>query len=136
MTMLRYEEAATCHAPVEAVWTLLYDPARFPEWWEATEHSEPIAGGANRYTRDAPDVALPTRIHGGPERSRVVISCQVAELVWEWTLEPDEAGCRVRLNMQLADADAHLFDSARADMRASIRRLVTAAERAGARRGG
>jgi uncharacterized protein YndB with AHSA1/START domain len=136
VTVLHYEETATCDAPVEEVWALLYDPARLPEWWEATARSEAIVGGANRYTRDAPDVAVPTRIHRAPERSRVVISCQVADVVWEWTLKPAEAGCRVRLNMQLADGEAHLFDSARADMRASIRRLVAAAERGSARSGG
>jgi uncharacterized protein YndB with AHSA1/START domain len=131
MTMLRYEETAFCRAPAEEVWALLYDPVRFPEWWETTARSETIAGGANRYTRDQPDIALPTRIRAAAERSRVVISCQVADLVWEWTLEPAGTGCRVRLNLQLADAEAHRFDSARADMRASIRRLVAAAERAG-----
>lgn len=28
-----FEESAVCRAPGEEVRKLLYDPARFPEWW-------------------------------------------------------------------------------------------------------
>ena len=27
--------SARCQAPVEEVWKLLFDPARFPDWWAA-----------------------------------------------------------------------------------------------------
>jgi len=29
--------SAACRAPVEEVWKLLFDPARFPEWWVGIE---------------------------------------------------------------------------------------------------
>ena len=29
--------SAECRAPVEEVWKLLFDPARFPQWWAGVE---------------------------------------------------------------------------------------------------
>ena len=36
--------SAECGAPVEEVWKLLFDPARFPEWWVG--HRDRAAGPA------------------------------------------------------------------------------------------
>ena len=49
--------SAQCRAPVEEVWKLLFDPARFPQWWTGVEtvrtgprkhsaHSRMVMGGA------------------------------------------------------------------------------------------
>ena len=41
-----FSRRATCHAPAEEVWKLLYDPARYTEWWEGTERVELAVRGA------------------------------------------------------------------------------------------
>ena len=41
--MHRFSDAARSAAPVEEVWKLLYDPSRFPEWWQGLEAVEPGA---------------------------------------------------------------------------------------------
>src|SRR5262249_49127770 len=35
-----FEERAECRAPPEEVWKLLYDPARFADWWAGWERVE------------------------------------------------------------------------------------------------
>jgi Polyketide cyclase / dehydrase and lipid transport len=130
--MLSFAESAACRAPAEEVWALLYDPARYTEWWEGTERSEPVAGGTVRYRSSSPSVPVPTRIRAEAECARVMISCQIADVEWEWALEPADAGCRVRLDVRLSEEEADSFEKLRRDMRTSIGRLVAAAERAAA----
>jgi hypothetical protein len=38
--MPSFERSATAAAPPEEVWKVLYDPARFPEWWAGIETVE------------------------------------------------------------------------------------------------
>ena len=40
-------------APVEEVWKLLHDPARFPEWWAGVETVRPARPGSTRCGRTA-----------------------------------------------------------------------------------
>ena len=49
-------------APVEEVWKLLYDPARFPEWWEGIETRRAHAPRRRRRLHD-----VPRRLPGLPD---------------------------------------------------------------------
>ena len=71
--------SASCRAPVEEVWKLLFDPARFPDWWVGIEtvHKDapgeftPVADGLPRLP-DAADNCGSTRRTSGsrsPARS-------------------------------------------------------------------
>jgi uncharacterized protein YndB with AHSA1/START domain len=51
--MPTFDDVTTSSAPVEEVWKLLYDPSRFPEWWEGVEtieapRAEPTDGDGTR----------------------------------------------------------------------------------------
>jgi len=51
--MPEFDDSAVSDAPPVAVWKILYDPARFPEWWAGIAtvalESDEIAAGS-RYT--------------------------------------------------------------------------------------
>jgi hypothetical protein len=130
--MLSFEESVLCHAPVEELWALLYDPTRFPEWWVGTERTETIPDGANLYTEADPQMVFPTRIMASPGHERVTISCLTTDIAWQWTLEAAPEGCRLQLSMQIPDHQAHLLELERDIMQASLHRLVALAERTAA----
>jgi len=125
-----FEETAHCRASAREVWRLLYDPARFGEWWEGTERVDIGREGVTRYTDQYPGVAFPTTIASRSEGGRVTISCVLTDIVFDWTLEPAPAGCDVRLAVRIPEREAGRLAGQRAAMRASVRRLVEAAERA------
>jgi uncharacterized protein YndB with AHSA1/START domain len=47
--MPTFDDATTTRAPVEEVWKLLYDPARFPDWWAGVATVEPSEEGFTLY---------------------------------------------------------------------------------------
>jgi uncharacterized protein YndB with AHSA1/START domain len=75
--MPSFRDAATSSAPPEEVWKLLYDPARFPDWWAGVGTVEVTGDGAyTMYPAGFPDFpmaqALETthtdQLEGGPQR--------------------------------------------------------------------
>ena len=40
--MPTFDDSTTTRAPVEDVWKLLYDPARFPDWVEGVGTVDPV----------------------------------------------------------------------------------------------
>ena len=62
-------KSITAAAPPEDVWKILYDPARFPEWWAGVETVEPgaepadpdAAIGYTMYPAGQPDFPMPQR---------------------------------------------------------------------------
>ena len=46
--MPSFRDTVTSAAPPEEVWKLLYDPARFPDWWSGIETVEVESPG--KYT--------------------------------------------------------------------------------------
>ena len=123
-----FEVSATCRAPADEIWALLYDASRFDEWWVGTDHAEATADGAMVYREIDPDVAVPMNLRSGADRSRVTVSCLVRDVVWEWTLEPDPEGCRVQLRVQMSGEEGHLLEFQREQMHRSVRNLVALAE--------
>jgi hypothetical protein len=121
------DDVTTSSAPVEEVWKLLYDPSRFPEWWEGVETiSEPKADGFTLYPRGYPDFPMPHALRA--EGNRVTISCLISHLVFEWRLEPtDEDGTQIGVHVEIPDAEAHRLEAQRGAVSASLRSLAALA---------
>jgi uncharacterized protein YndB with AHSA1/START domain len=129
--MPSFSERRPCSAPAEEVWKLLHDPERFPDWWAGTERVEPGEDGAvTRYLDGWPDFPMPTAISSRREGAAIVISCLRSDIVHEWTLEPDPPGCAVRVRVEIPEAEAARLDASRAEVRASLAKLVEVAESA------
>ena len=127
--MPTFEESAFCRAPAEEVWKLLYDPARFSEWWAGMELIERTPDGLVRYMEAVPGVAIPTRVESRRDGSRVVISCLMTDIVHEWTLAPAEGGCVIRVRVDIPEGEEKWLEQQRGEIRASLPRLAGAAER-------
>ena len=124
-----FQERAVCRAPAEEVWKLLYDPARFADWWDGWERVEPGEDGAvTRYDRRWPEFAYPANVSTRREDGRVVVSCQLSDIVHEWTLEPAPGGCAVAVRVELPEGEEERLEDQRADVRSSLGRLIALAE--------
>jgi hypothetical protein len=122
---------AVAASPAEEVWKLLYDPYRFSEWWAGTVRVTDAADDTvTRYTAAWPDFAYPTRVTTRSDGCRVVISCLLSDITQDWSLEPDPHGCRVRLHVEIPEAEAARLPSVHDEFARSMPRLVAAAERA------
>jgi uncharacterized protein YndB with AHSA1/START domain len=124
--MPTFDDTTTSSAPVEEVWKLLYDPSRFPEWWEGIETVELQQGGFTMYPRGYPDFPMPQAMR--TEGKRVMISCLVSHLVFEWRLEPTtDDGTTIGVHVEIPDAEAHRLDAQRGFVSASLRSLAALA---------
>lgn len=123
-----FDDSATTSAPVEDVWKLLYDPFRFPEWWQGLETVAP--GGDERggditfYPAGYPDFPMPQQLRTEGDGRRVTISCLVSDLVFEWRLEPLGDGTRIGVHVELPEREAHRLDAQRGVVSASLRSLA------------
>ena len=126
--MPTFDDATATSAPVEEVWKLLYDPARFPDWWEGVETVTPPAdeGDFTMYPAGYPDFPMPQTLRA--ERDTVTISCLVSDLVFEWRLEALADGTRIAVHVEIPEAEAHRLDTQRGAVSASLRSLATLAE--------
>jgi uncharacterized protein YndB with AHSA1/START domain len=128
--MPEFSDRAPCRAPAEEVWKLLHDPARFPEWWAGTERVEPgDDGGVTRYLDGWPDFPMPTAVAAGRDGA-IVISCLRSDIVHEWTLSPAPGGCDVAVRVTIPEEEAARLDAMRAEVGASLARLVEVAQAA------
>ena len=125
------EESALCRAPALEVMKLLQDPLRYHEWWDGLTDAQPTADGLTRWMGAVPGTPIPTRIDLRRGAGGVVLRCEVTGIVHVWMIEPAGGGCRVRLRAAVPaqEADRWLTQQ-RAEARASLPRLVAAAERA------
>ncbi len=124
--MPTFDDAVTSPAPVEEVWKLLYDPSRFPEWWEGVGTVEPRGEGFTLYPRGYPDYPMPQLMR--TEGRRVTISCLVKHLVFEWRLEATEGdGTRIAVHVEIPEAEAHRLETQRHGVSASLRSLAALA---------
>jgi uncharacterized protein YndB with AHSA1/START domain len=128
-----FDDAATTTAPVEEVWKLLYDPARFPEWWEGVGTVRaPAPGDAGDYTMfpdGHPDFPMPQELRTDATGRRVTVSCLVSDLVFAWRLEPlpADAGTRISVHVEIPEQEAHRLDAQRGVAGASLRALAALA---------
>jgi uncharacterized protein YndB with AHSA1/START domain len=131
--MPTFDDATTSAAPVEEVWKLLYDPGRFPEWWQGMETVERRAhegrGDFTMYPDGYPDFPMPQQLRADSGGRQVTISCLVSDLVFEWRLEPLAAddGTRIAVHVEIPEAEAHRLDGQRDVVSASLRSLAALA---------
>jgi uncharacterized protein YndB with AHSA1/START domain len=126
-----FDDDATTSAPVEEVWKLLYDPTRMVEWWEGIERVDGDGhdgkGNLTIYPDGYPDFPMPQELRTAADGRGLTISCLVSYLVYEWRLEPLDAGTRIRVHVEIPEEEAHRLEAQRAGVSASLRSLAALA---------
>lgn len=120
-------------APVEEVWKLLHDPARFPEWWEGIETVEvsdaaPAGSSYTMWPDGYPDFPMGQRLEEAP--GRVTISCLVSDLMYTWRLSEAGAGTEIDVSVELPEREAHRVPAQQAAIETSLATLARLASSA------
>jgi uncharacterized protein YndB with AHSA1/START domain len=128
------DDTTSAAAPLE-VWKILYDPLRFAEWWSGLASVRPgdACGGGGDVTvwpEGYPDFPMPQLVDTRTEDRRVVVSCTVSDLVFDWHLAPAGAGTRIGVHVEIPEREAARLAAQRAVVSASLRRLAELAEAA------
>lgn len=126
--MPSFHDSADARAAPEEVWKLLYDPARFPDWWAGMGTVE-LGGGDGSFTmypEGYPDFPMAQQLDTTREQQRVTVSCLVSDLRFEWGLEalPDGAGTRITVDVDIPEAEAARLATQRESIRASLAALA------------
>ncbi len=146
--VLSFTDSLETAARPRAVWKVLHDPGRFPEWWAglasiADVAAEPdAAGGEGQFTafldqslfQDMdPGRPMVHSLRSSSDEDRVVVSCLVADIEYDWRLSPlaDGSGTRIDVTVVMPERRENRFELIRAIIGASIRRLAALAEGAG-----
>lgn len=131
--MPQFDDSLVTAAPPLQVWKILYDPLRFAEWWSGFERA--TAGDARGGEGDVtlwlegyPDFALPQRVESRTDDQRVVVSCTVSDLEFDWQLVAVGAGTRITVHVAIPDVEAEREAAQREVVSASLRRLARLAE--------
>lgn len=120
-----FHDSATSAAPPEEVWKLLYDPARFPEWWSGVGTVALEAPGQyTMYPEGYPDFPMAQLLDTAREDSRVTVSCLVSDLRFEWRLAPDGEGTLITVEVEIPEAESARLDRQREVISESMRRLA------------
>jgi uncharacterized protein YndB with AHSA1/START domain len=119
-----HDSAASSAAP-EEVWKLLYDPARFPEWWAGVETVD-IDGdsGYTAYPDGYPDFPMPQLLDTRRDDHRVTVSCLVSFLRFDWQLKPSGEGTLISVDVEIPEEEAHRLETQRDSISASLVRLA------------
>jgi uncharacterized protein YndB with AHSA1/START domain len=108
--MPSFHDTTTSSAPPEEVWKLLYDPARFPDWWAGTGSVELDGSGSDRYTmypEGYPDFPMAQLLDTDRDGQTVKVSCLVSDLRFEWRLEAaDDGGTVIDVDVEIPEAEA------------------------------
>jgi uncharacterized protein YndB with AHSA1/START domain len=129
----QFDDVITSPAPVEEVWKLLYDPARFPDWWAGIATVRPPAdaepGDFTLYPDGHPDFPMPQTLRASDADHQVTVSCLVNELVFAWHLEAleDSGGTRIAVHVEIPESEAFRLDDQRGALSASLRSLAALA---------
>jgi len=126
--MPEFEDRARSDAPPEDVWKLLYDPARFPDWWTGVGSVEPGQdAGYTMYPQGYPDFPMAQELH--VTESGVTISCLVSDLVFEWRLAPLDGGAAtsITVHVEIPEAEAHRLAAQQDVISKSLSRLAALA---------
>jgi uncharacterized protein YndB with AHSA1/START domain len=127
--MPSFHDTATSTAPPEEVWMLLYDPSRFPDWWAGVGSIDITGDGAyTLYPEGYPDFPMAQLLDTQRDQHRVMVSCLVSDLRFEWRLEPLHDGTRIIVDVEIPEAEAHRLDAQREVISASVRRLADLAQ--------
>src|ERR671931_427048 len=90
--MVEFEDSARSEAPPEEVWKILYDPARFTEWWEGMETTSVGDGEFTLQQVGVPELQIPNRLEVRDAGEAVVISCLLHDFVSARRPEPHRRG--------------------------------------------
>jgi len=126
--MPEFEDQARSDAPPEEVWKLLYDPARFPDWWAGVGSVEPgRAGEYTMYPDGYPDFPMAQQLR--VTESGVTISCLVSDLVFEWRLAMLDGGAAtsITVHVEIPEAEAHRLAAQQDVISKSLSRLAALA---------
>jgi uncharacterized protein YndB with AHSA1/START domain len=130
--MPAFRDAAVSRAPPEEVWKLLHDPARFPEWWAgiaAIEAEGPREAERVRFAyipEGEPGAALPQLLETSSDGRRIVVSCLVSDVRFEWGLEAlgDGSATRISVLVDIPEGEAARLDAMRDGIGRSVARLA------------
>jgi uncharacterized protein YndB with AHSA1/START domain len=129
--MPAFAASVLCQAPVEEVWKLLFDPARFPDWWVGVETVRKDAPDQfTLWLAWNPDFPMTQKLRVDEANERVTISCQVRDIDIVWQLAEAGTGTSISVNVTLPEAEAHRLDGQRWIMAESLPRLIALAEAA------
>ena len=131
--MPEFALSASCRAPVEDVWKLLFDPVRFPDWWVGVETVRPDAPGEfTQWPAGYPDFPMPQKLRVDHANERVTVSCQVSDIEFTWQLAEAGGGTSIHVSASLPEREAHRLDGQHQVIEESLRRLTALAEAAAA----
>lgn len=123
--MPTFDDHASTPAPVEEVWKLLYDPARFPEWWAGIETVEPSTTDKyTMYPAGYPDYPMPQALSTDRTSGTVAISCLVSDLRFEWRLNATGHGTEISVHVEIPAAEAHRLAGQQDVIRRSLKTLA------------
>jgi uncharacterized protein YndB with AHSA1/START domain len=123
--------SARCYAPVEEVWKLLFDPARFPDWWVGIETVRKDSPDEfTQWPTGYPDFPMPQKLRVDQANEQVTISCQVSDIDVVWQLAEAGTGTSINVNVSLPEREAHRLDGQHQAIEESLRRLAALAESA------
>lgn len=130
--MPSFHDSADAEAPPEAVWKLLYDPARFPDWWAGVATVEVGEdGGYTMYPDGYPDFPMAQLLDTRHDGHSVTVSCLVSDLRFEWRLEALEGGerTRIRVDVEIPESETARLESQKQTIRSSLSSLAALAGR-------
>lgn len=123
--MPSFHDSASSASSPEEVWKLLYDPARFPDWWAGVGTVEiGEAGEYTMYPDGYPDYPMAQLLDTRRDEQRVTVSCLVSDLRFEWRLEPEGEGTLITVDVEIPEAEAHRLESQREVIQTSLQRLA------------
>jgi uncharacterized protein YndB with AHSA1/START domain len=123
--MPSFHDSTTSAAPPEEVWKLLYDPARFPDWWAGIGTVETEDEGKyTMYPDGYPDFPMAQLLDSKREEQRVTVSCLVSDLCFEWRLEPTGEGTSISVDVEIPEAEGHRLEDQRTVIHDSLQRLA------------
>ncbi len=123
--MPSFHDATTSTAAPEAVWKLLYDPSRFPDWWAGVGSVQPGSEGEyTMYPTGYPDYPMTQQLDTRRDQQRVTISCQVSDLRFEWRLEPVGEGTLITVDVEIPDTEAHRLEAQHDIIKTSMQQLA------------
>src|SRR3954453_19234364 len=126
--MPRFTLTAPAAAPVEEVWKLLHDPARFPEWWAGVETVRTgTDGDYTLWPAGYPDFTMAHHLGAAAADGRLTISWLVSDLVFRWQLRADGEATGIVVEVDLPDSEAHRLDDQRRILRQSLTTLAALA---------
>ncbi len=126
--MPSFHDTVISPAAPEEVWKLLYDASRFPDWWTGIGSVE-VKGEAEytMYPEGYPDFPMAQLLESHRDQNRVIVSCSVSDLRFEWRLAPAGEGTQITVDVEIPEAEGHRLESQREVISSSMQRLAAVA---------